>query len=260
MIDFLAPFFAGPLRPYAERLALAGAAGSEPFGVMARGASLDAGWAAECLARASRASDCEDLRALAAAWFRDYTMAVLPGALVAATLHRRGLTFDADAVVWCGAANGWLAMLVLPDGGEASGATLAALLSPLVNAHLPRVVAAFSVAARVSQRLLWCTGGVATAGIARQLAAHPVLTPAQRAEVLAWIDAPVSIDGFANPFHGAFRPGAEPGQPCVAPVRRICCLNYRLPGEGHCGTCPRTVPTPSRTPSARANVAIASTP
>ncbi|EHP38548.1 reductase [Cupriavidus basilensis OR16] len=72
---------------------------------------------------------------------------------------------------------------------------------------------------------------MAAAGIARQLAAHPVLTPAQRAEVLAWIDAPVSIDGFANPFHGAFRPGAEPGQPGVAPVRRICCLNYRLPGE-----------------------------
>lgn len=236
MIPLLAPFFAGPLRPFGERLAIAAQAPAQPS---ISTAALDRAWADACLASLAQALGCEDRRALAAAWFRDYTLAVLPGALVAATLHRRRLPFDHPAVRWQGAADGRLASLVLPDDGTPAAATLPRLLSPLLGRHLPQVVAAFAAAARISPRLLWCTGGVAAAGVAHQLAAHPGLAAAQKREVVGWSGCAVSADGFGNPFHGAFRPGAEPGLPGVAPVRRVCCLNYRLPGEGHCGTCPR---------------------
>ncbi|SCB31176.1 siderophore-iron reductase FhuF [Cupriavidus alkaliphilus] len=234
MIALLAPFFAGPLRPFGERLTIA----TQPAQPSASAAALDHSWADACLASLAQALGCNDRRALAAAWFRDYTLAVLPGALVAATLHRRSLPFDHPALGWQVAADGRLARLLLPDDGTPAAATLPRLLSPLLARHLPQVVAAFAVAARVSPRLLWCTGGVAAAGIARQLAAHPGLAAAQKEEVLAWSGNAVSADGFGNPFHGAFRPGAEPWLPGVAAVRRICCLNHRLPGEGYCGTCP----------------------
>ncbi|WP_354683431.1 siderophore-iron reductase FhuF [Cupriavidus necator] len=241
MIALLAPFFAGPLRPFGERLAIAGEGAVQPSPLAA--AALDRQWAAGCLDRSARTLGCDDRRALAAAWFRDYTLAVLPGALAAAALHRRSLPFGHPGVSWHGAADGRLASLVLPDAGKPQRATLAAQLAPLLDGHLPQVVAALAAAARVSPRLLWCTGGVAAAGVARQLAAHPALAAPQyverRAEVLAWIEHAVSADGFANPFHGAFRPGAGPEAPGVVPVRRNCCLNYRLPGEGQCGTCPR---------------------
>ncbi len=246
MIDFLAPFFTGALRPYAERLHVA-----------AQAQTPRADWAVECLARLSQATRCADLRALAAAWFRDYTMAVVPGALVAAAVHRRRLPFD--RAVPRIAQEGWLESLVLPDGGEPAVTTLPALLSPLMNRHLPDVVAALATAGRVSQRLLWCTGGVAASGIARQLAAHPALDAAGRAEVLAWIDHAVSADGYPNPLHGAFRAGMEPGSPGIAPVRRICCLNYRLPAGEHCGTCPRVAVNPVPNDPSRATAATATT-
>ncbi|SOY92542.1 siderophore-iron reductase; Uncharacterized Fe-S protein [Cupriavidus taiwanensis] len=251
MIALLAPFFTGPLRPFGERLAIA-AQSAQPS---VRAMALDRSWADACLASLAQALGCDDRRALAAAWFRDYTLAVLPGALVAATLHRRSLPFDHPAVRWQGAADGRLARLVLPDDGAPAAATLPCLLSPLLVRHLPQVVAAFAAAARVSPRLLWCTGGVAAAGVARQLAAHPALAAAPRAELLAWSGNAVSADGFGNPFHGAFRPGAEPGLPGVAAVRRICCLNHRLPGEGYCGTCPLVADARARAPLSAAQTA-----
>ncbi|UDM53196.1 siderophore-iron reductase FhuF [Cupriavidus sp. MP-37] len=251
MIPFLAPFFDGPLRPFGERLSIAEQAAQPSVSA----AALERSWAHGCLAKLAQALGCDDRRALAAAWFRDYTLAVLPGPLVAATLHRRSLPFDHPDVRWQGAADGRLASLVLPDDGTPAAATLPRLLSPLMGRHLPQVVAAFAAAARVSPRLLWCTGGVAAAGVARQLAAHPALAEAQRAQVLAWIGSAVSADGFGNPFHGAFRPGAEPGRPGVAPVRRICCLNHRLPGEGYCGTCPLVADVRARAPLSAAELA-----
>ncbi|SPS00120.1 siderophore-iron reductase FhuF [Cupriavidus taiwanensis] len=261
MIALLAPFFAGPLRPFAERLSIAAQSAQPPFSA----AAPDRSGADACLASLAQALGCDDRRALAAAWFRDYTLAVLPGALVAATLHRRSLPFDHPALAWQVAADGRLARLMLPDDGAPAAGTLPRLLSPLLARHLPQVVAAFAAAARVSPRLLWCTGGVAAAGVARQLAAHPALAAAQRAEVQAWSGHAVSDDGFGNPFHGAFRPGAEPGLPGVAAVRRICCLNHRLPGEGYCGTCPLVADAQARarlsgapTAPARATAAIAS--
>lgn len=245
MLDCLAPFFTGPLRPFAERLH-----------VVAHDAAHDKApgddWVTEALARSACAMNCSDRRALAAAWFRDYTMAVLPGALVAALLHRRRLPFD-RAVVEIGA-DGRLLRLQLPDEGEQAHAALACQLSPLMNLHLPQVVAALAGAASVAPRLLWCTGGVAAAGIVQQLSAHPALAQGQRIEVLAWIGEAVSSDGHANAFHGAFRPG-------MAPVRRICCLNYRLPGEGgHCGTCPRLAASRATRDSGHATGATATTP
>ncbi|WP_373376867.1 siderophore-iron reductase FhuF [Cupriavidus nantongensis] len=261
MIPLLAPFFAGPLRPFGERLSIA-AQSSQPS---LNAAALDRGWADTCLVKSAQALGCDDRRALAAAWFRDYTLAVLPGALVAATLHRRSLPFDHPALGWQVAADGRLASVALPDDGTPATGTLPRLLSPLLGRHLPQVVAAFAAAARVSPRLLWCTGGVAAAGVARQLAAHPALVAAQRAEVLAWSGHAVSADGFGNPFHGAFRPEAEPGLPGVTAVRRICCLNHRLPGEGYCGTCPLVADARARarfsaveTAPARATAATAS--
>lgn len=245
MIALLAPFFAGPLRPFAERLAVDAHTAAHPS---IDAVSLDRAWAAACLASLAQALACDDRRALAAAWFRDYTLAVLPGALVAAALHRRSLPFDDPAVRWQGAADGRLARLVLPDDGAPAAGTLSRLLSPLLGRHLPQVVAAFAAAARVSPRLLWCTGGVAAAGVARQLAVHPDLVAAQKAEVLAWSGNAVCADGFGNPLHGAFRPGAEPGLPGVPAVRRICCLNHRLPGEGYCGTCPLVADERTRAP------------
>ncbi|SOZ10562.1 siderophore-iron reductase FhuF [Cupriavidus taiwanensis] len=261
MIPLLAPFFTGPLRPFGERLSIAAQTAQPSVST----AALDHSWADACLVKLAQALNCDDRRALAAAWFRDYTLAVLPGALVAATLHRRSLPFDDPALEWEGAPDGRLARLVLADDGTPATATLPRLLSPLLARHLPQVVAAFASAARVSPRLLWCTGGVAAAGVARQLGAHPTLAAAQRAEVVAWSSNAVSADGFSNPFHGAFRPGAEPGLPGVAAVRRICCLNHRLPGEGYCGTCPLVADARTRarlsgaqTAPARATAATAS--
>ncbi|RZT39140.1 siderophore-iron reductase FhuF [Cupriavidus agavae] len=232
MLDFLAPYFPGPLRPFADRLSVA-----------APDARAGQPWATEALARMSRTTGCADLRPLAAAWFRDYTKAVLPGALVAAAVHRRRLPFD-RAVLQV-AEDGWLGQLALPDDGvpAPAGASLPAILSPLLD-HMRHVVAALGTAGRVSPRLLWCTGGVAASGIARQLAVHPALKAGVRDDVMTWIRRAESADGFPNPLYGAFRPGAEPGIPGVAPVRRICCLNYRLPAEGHCGTCPRVAVSP----------------
>lgn len=244
MLDFLAPFFTGPLRPFGDRLH----AGGVP--------TTHAAWPAEALARCARTMACDDPRALAAAWFRDYTKAVLPGALVAATVFRRRLPFDTAGIEI--GDDGRLAALRLFDVGERTEESLPALLSPLMDAHLPQVVAALSVASRASQRLLWCTGGVSAHGIARQLAAHPALGVERRAELLAWIGNGVSADGYQNPLHGAFRPGTEPGTPGVAPVRRVCCLSYRLPGEGHCGTCPRVAAIAAR--RERATDATATTP
>ncbi|MCO4863221.1 siderophore-iron reductase FhuF [Cupriavidus sp. WGlv3] len=261
MIPLLAPFFTGPLRPFGERLSIAAQSAHPPLST----AALDRSWADACLASLAQALSCNDRRALAAAWFRDYTLAILPGTLVAATLHRRGLPFDHPALAWQAAPDGRLATLVLPDDGAPAAGTLPRLLSPLLIQHLPQVVTAFAAAAGISPRLLWCTGGVAAAGVARQLAAHPTLAAAQRAEVLAWSSNAVSADGFGNPFHGAFRPGAEPGVPGVTAVRRICCLNHRLPGERYCGTCPLMADARARarlsgaeTASARAAAAIAS--
>lgn len=239
MIASLAPFFAGALRPFGERVGVAAAARpAAPAGGAPWQGAFGQPQARDCLARQARALGCGDLRALAAAWFRDYTLALLPSALVAAALLRRQLPFDAPQAIWHGAADGLLACLLLPDEGECRQAPLPDLLAPLVSAHLPGVVAALSAVAKVSPRLLWCTGGVAAAGVARQLAAHPALGAPARVEVAAWIGQAVSDGGIANPYHGAFRPGREPGTPGVAPLRRICCLNHRLPGEGHCGTCP----------------------
>jgi len=236
MLDFLAPFFTGPLRPFGERL-------------HARGApTTQAAWTAEALARCARTLACDDSRALAAAWFRDYTKAVLPGALVAATVFRRRLPFDRASIEI--GEDGHLAALRLVDVGERTEQSLPALLLPLMGRHLPQVVDALSAASRASHRLLWCTGGVAAHGIARQLAAHPALGAERRDELLAWIGNGVSADGYQNPLYGAFRTGTEPGiassKPGVAPVRRICCLSYRLADEGHCGTCPRRAGSATR--------------
>jgi hypothetical protein len=51
-------------------------------------------------------------------------------------------------------------------------------------------------------------------------------------------------DGSLNPFHAPVRHGDEPAE--SQPVRRQCCLLYRLAGEGCCRTCPRLAPQPCR--------------
>ncbi|WP_066742896.1 siderophore-iron reductase FhuF [Cupriavidus sp. D384] len=232
MLDFLAPFFTGPLRPFGERLHAGGAL------------TMQAAWPAEALARCAQTMACDDPRALAAAWFRDYTKAVLPGALVAAAVFRRRLPFEGAGIEI--GDDGRLAALRLADVGVSTEESLPALLSPLMDAHLPLLVDALAVASRASPRLLWCTGGVSAHGIARQLAAHPALGAKRRAELLAWIGNGKSADGYQNPLHGAFRPSTEPGTPGVAPLRRVCCLGYRLPNEGHCGTCPRVAAIAAR--------------
>ncbi|MBY4899195.1 siderophore-iron reductase FhuF [Cupriavidus sp. AU9028] len=270
MIPLLAPFFSGPLRPYGERVSLANApylAAVSPALDMQQ-SGLDRQWASACLHRFGQARACSDAPALAAAWFRDYTLALLPSALVAAARHRHSLPFDAAQLRWQGDEDGRLLRIVLPHDGAGAGEglraamrpRLPALLSPLLGMHLPIVAAALADAARVAPRLLWCTAGVAADGVARHLAAHPALGEAARAEIWAWMREPRSADGLRNPFHGAFRPGAEPGVPGVAPVRRICCLNYRLPAGGLCGTCPRNRLSPGVLPYGGASGATAAVP
>lgn len=270
MIPLLAPFFSGPLRPYGERVCLKDA----PYAAAALPAldtpqsGLDRQWATACLDRFAHARACSDAPALAAAWFRDYTLALLPSALVAAARHRHSLPFDAAQLRWQGDEDGRLLRIVLPHDGAIEGdglraarpPGLPALLSPLLGMHLAIVASALADSARVAPRLLWCTAGVAAHGVARHLAAHPALGVAARAEISAWMREPLSTDGLRNPFHGAFRPGAEPGVPGVAPVRRICCLNYRLPEGGLCRTCPRSRLSPGALPHGDASGATTAGP
>lgn len=225
------PYFPGPLRVYGEGVeslpappqALSGALLADPEAVAAMvrgyGASLGA----------------TDLPALASWWARRYCVAIVPPVLVAAVVLECTLPVALAEIEVSLGRDSRVDRIHIPARRPSVGADFGASLDALAQTNLAPVFAALG-SLRVSPRVLWSHAAEFVQYVGDALRTHPAVDPARRAALTAWLR---TNPRFPPAYH---HPAAASGKR----VRRVCCLNYRLPGEPYCGVCPLACATAAR--------------
>lgn len=227
------PLLPGPHAPLVESLVPLPAAGALPASLL-----LEQDGAAALIEAARRHRPGAELRALASLWSRWYFVKLIPPVLACGVLAGRRLPLaPAETAVVLGA-DGMPRAIALPHAGEvASDTDPFALFAPLVRVHVAAVVESIAAHVRLAPRILWNNAAVYADWALRRMAEEPDRPRAAAMRALALVDAPTWPDGSSNPFHAPVRHARGPDGP--RRIRRQCCLLYRLPGEGCCGTCPR---------------------
>jgi ferric iron reductase protein FhuF len=190
------------------------------------------------LAAARRHRPGAEERALASLWSRWYFAKLIPPVLLCGVLGGRSLPLDLAGTAIVLGEDGMPRAIALPHAGAASGeADPFARFDALIRGHVGAVVESLAAHARLAPRILWNNAAVYADWALRRMAETPEVPRAAARRALALVESPAWPDGSPNPFHAPVR--RHEGPAGRQPVRRQCCLLYRLPGEGCCRTCPR---------------------
>ncbi len=186
-----------------------------------------------------------ELRALGSLWSRWYFGKLIPPVLACGVLAGRSLPLDPAGTAMLLGEDGFPRFIALPGPGiTTEAANPFARFAPLVLRHVAPVVEALAASLRLAPRILWNNAAVYADWALRRLAEE---APGPTTEAaLALVRAAHWPGHGANPFHAPVSERAGPEGP--QRVRRLCCLLYRLPGEGLCGTCPRRLLRPGQDP------------
>jgi ferric iron reductase protein FhuF len=182
------------------------------------------------LAAARRHRPDAEERALASLWSRWYFAKLIPPVLLCGVMRGLSLPLDASGTAVLFGPQGMPRAIALPDAGEVVPERDPFLL-------FAPVVAALSAHARLAPRILWNNAAVYADWALRRMAEDSRVPREAVRRAMALVEEPAWPDGRPNPLHAPFTQsasGAAGGR-----TRRQCCLLYRLPGEGCCGTCPR---------------------
>jgi ferric iron reductase protein FhuF len=232
LIPLLAPIFQGDWRRYGSRVSCDPAlyAVATPLDALLRDdARLDA-----LLDQAARRRGGADPRAVASAWTLDYFAALLPSAVVAASVLQHRLPLAPHQVRLLHDADGRLRHICLAGAGaDAAGTGTEARYEELVWQHLDPLVGGVARRARLAPRVLWSNALRRMDAIFKRAGAlphHSGILVADRALLIA---RPAWSDGRDNPLHYAPAKAAA-----AAGAHRNCCLYHRLPGQTFCAACP----------------------
>lgn len=185
-----------------------------------------------CFEHWCRGMPGEDRRGLGSLWAQWYAVTVWPPLVTGILLLGTAPRFM----------SGETALLVDQDGCPsglriASGAQTgdpATLLGMLAHEHTAPLLDTIATATATAPRVPWSNVANVLGWVLGELGAiadESTLLPGY--DLLAQRYRP---DGCPNPLYtGACRAAATGG-----PVRRVCCLRYRLTGFGYCGDCPIT--------------------
>ena len=241
MLPTLAALFQGPFAAFHDRVLLASQAKGEvvPLRRLFTPQGLDEvldRYAVEFMTPVYRRPD---RRALMSQWSK-YFLAQTIYVPVAANLlldRRLPLAFDTLGVQLDEL--GLVERLVIPHEGdsiEVAQGDVEARLRPLMCALLGPTIAAMTVHTGIGSKALWSNAGHYYAYLMGQLQGMPAPPPAvddgARLMTLAYF-----ADGERNPLYQPVR-YVENAEGEVEPLRRVCCVRYKLPGLDYCGNCP----------------------
>jgi ferric iron reductase protein FhuF len=179
-----------------------------------------------------------DRRAMLSLWSRYYFHALIPPVVLTLLLAHRRLPLAAGQGAVMLKPDGLPAAIALPDAGEpcAAPADPFARFAPLMRDHLAPLIAHWAAEGRISQRVLWANAASYFAWIVREAAALGGRAGEAAAAGRAVVEASHLPDGSVNPLQDPLQLLDGPGG--AQPVRRTCCLLYRLPGRQECPSCP----------------------
>lgn len=238
MIAVLAPLFQGAFAGYGDLLRLPGDPGTaEALPVLAM---ADRTRREAVLSRFRPDLAGSDGRALFSLWSKYYFLRLLPPVLASNLLLDRGLPLAPGNLSVCLDRSALPAAFVLPDDGGplslGAGQPLARFRG-LVLEQLAPLIAAWSGASGLAARVLWSNASRYVNWFLGEL--EPALPGARIAAGRALLETAHFVDGTANPFYGAYRPRRDPATGDTHSVRRICCIQFRLPETPLCEDCPR---------------------
>lgn len=243
MLPELAPFFPGPLRAYGEGLtALPAPPEARPGARLAEIEGI-----AELVRGYGVALGATDLPALASWWTRRYCLAIVPPVLVAAVVLERALPVALGDIDVSLARDCRAERIHIGDARTVVGHDFVVAMDLLVRHNLAPIFQAMAPL-RASPRVLWSHAAEFVQTVGQALCGHPAVDPARRDALAHWL----ANAGALGPAYRHLPPiaVADGGDGHARRVRRVCCLNYRLPDEDYCGVCPLTCTNPLAKPRA----------
>lgn len=225
MLPELSPFFPGPLRAYGEALT----ADPAPPEAISGAALADVDTMAALVRAYGDTLGAGHLPALASWWARRYCLAVVPAVLVSAVVLERALPIALADIDVSLARDARVDRIHIGPARTAIGHDFALAIDALVQTNLTPVFHAMAPL-RASPRVLWSHAAEFVQTVGQALCGHPAVQPSRRAALARWL-------AQSGPLQPAYRVEvSDDGH--AQRIRRVCCLNYRLPGEDYCGVCP----------------------
>lgn len=177
-----------------------------------------------------------DRRATLSIWMKWHLNAVLPPLLLADVLLARRLPVALDRVTFIIADDARTAAMKCPHGGVVcDDIDPFARFEELVFGHFAPLVALLAARSGLTRRVLWSNVGNTFEAMLRRIE-----KVSGRSERLVTADRLLSTprwpDGRPNPIYGAVHYAADDG--CRERLRKVCCLQYRLPDRRFCKACP----------------------
>lgn len=238
MIAVLAPLFQGAFAGYGDLLRLPGDPGTAdafPVLAMADRARRDA-----VLSRFRPDLPGADTRALFSLWSKYYFLRLMPPVLASNLLLDRVLPLAPETLSVCLDRSALPAAFVLPDDGgplPPGADPPLARFRGLVLEQLAPLISAWGEASGLAARVLWSNASRYVNWFLGEL--EPVLPGDRIAAGRALLETARFADGTANPFFGAYRSWRDPATGDTHSVRRLCCIQFRLPETPLCEDCPR---------------------
>jgi len=174
-----------------------------------------------------------DRRAVASMWSLYYFSYLTIPYVVARVLENQVLPVDFEEMTVALSADGLPRGFGVATAGNRpidSGKEIFALLAPLLDQHLSKVVAHLKSSGGISPKLSWNNAAVYIDHALRTAGAAPLADQAD-----SMIALRLMPDGSPNPFFDCLRYEEEEDGARVC-RRKICCLRYLLPGVPSCGS------------------------
>lgn len=207
--------------------------------------ATEAQWLRETVLRLAAELGTDDLRAAGSLWAKYYHSTILPVVLAPMTLHNVGLEVPCDCASVL-VEGGFARRMCIPTGTRVLDTTAAEhrhrVMHNLIDRHLEPFIEAMGKAVSLPRRILWSDVAIRCAYFYQRLLGQ-VACPKRRAAIE--VERDVLLHEPLLPWNGRPNPLARmvrwegkdaEGQPKM--LRRACCLSYRLPSGGYCGTCP----------------------
>ncbi|MBZ9558225.1 MULTISPECIES: siderophore-iron reductase FhuF [unclassified Modicisalibacter] len=178
-----------------------------------------------------------DRRAAASIWSKYHLSAVSIPALVANLLLERELPVASSAVRVSLGERGETARLWLPHGGRPLASRAPEVrFARLFDAHCRPLIEVLADLSDLSPKVFWSNLGHYVEYAGQACDRHPDFSGSGE-PLLRFLETRTLPDGRRNPLYRPVRYLDLEGG-ASARVRRLCCIQYRLPGQPLCGGCP----------------------
>ncbi len=175
-----------------------------------------------------------DSRATLSIWMKWHLNTILPPLLLADIMLHWQLPLGFPDVRFIRADDARTAAMKCTDEGAPSPADDPfRRFAPLVFDHLEPLVALLHARSGLTRRVLWSNIGNTFEAMLRRIEQTSGPSP-RLASADELLKAPRWADGRANPLQGAVHYSGDP----PLRLRKVCCLQYRLPDRRYCAACP----------------------